>query len=197
MKLLETQLPSLYSDAMLQKTWNVAPEYVENVYDILFTGSANLLSSIKSKDRAAALIINNVGGAFVAAAIVQFFEGEDDNPGNWSLAWTFEESDVPEDAIKVYLSDAQIHPYFASTAGSKYSIQFVDSSAVITTLTDAIVYLKKWLDENAKEGEETSIEADGIFEAKITPEYDDEIYIMKKNDKSGGGITSMIFKVEK
>lgn len=166
MKLLDTQLPALYSESLLQKAWNVPPEYVDRVYNILFCATADLLSSIKSKEKPAAFVINNVGGAFVAAGIVQYFEGEDGNPGNWSLAWTFNEEDIPENATIAYLSNSQTHPYFIATAGSKYSIQFEDAAAITTTMSECMIQLKKWLDENAREGEETTIEADGIFEAK-------------------------------
>ena len=79
MKLLETQLPALYSQNLHDKfRWDFGPQHLEKIYDTLFTGAAELLSNIKSTDRPAALVITSLNGVTVAAGIVQYFENEDD-----------------------------------------------------------------------------------------------------------------------
>ena len=178
MKLLETQLPALYSQNLHDKyRWDFGPSHLDKIYDILFCGSAELLSNIKSTDRPAALVITALNGTTVAAGIVQYFENEDEsNPGNWSLVWTFNESDIPENAFRVSLSDGQVQPYYIGIATSKYGIQFKDSSAFENLLTEAVIYLKKWLDDNASETEEVSIEQDGVFVARVAVENGEKVF---------------------
>ena len=181
MKLLDSQLPALYSQTLHDKyRWDFGPAHLDKIYDVLFTGSAELLTNIKSTDRPAALVITGLNGVVVAAGIVQYFENEDEsNPGNWSLVWTFDEADIPENAFKVSISDSQVQPYFIGTAASKYGIQFKSSSALENLLTEAVVYLKKWLDDNASESEEVSIEQEGVFTARVAVENGEKVFAIE------------------
>ena len=99
MKFSETNLPHIYSRALFEeKCFDLAEEHADKMFDTLFIGSANLLKSIKSLDKPTAFVIKNLNGTVAAAAIVQYFKNEDDanNPGNFSLVWTFDEADIPE-----------------------------------------------------------------------------------------------------
>lgn len=182
MKLLETQLPALYSQCLHDKyRWDFGPAHLEKIYDILFTASANLLSNIKSKEKPAALVLKAVNGVFIAAGFVQYFENADDanQPGNWSLAWTFNEEDVPENALICSLGDGQVQPYFISYAGDKFGLQFKDSAAFESLLVESVIYLKKWLDENASETEEVKIELDGVFVGRVAVENGEKVFAIE------------------
>lgn len=169
MKLFETTLPQMYSKALFEeKCFDLAPEHTDKMFDALFTGTSHLLKAIKSLEKPAVFEIRELNGNLVAAAVVRYFKAEDDsNPGNFSLVWTFDEADVPEDGLKVSLDNTQSHSYFVACAGSKYGMKFKDTACLVNTLTYTMLQLKKWLDENAKEGSIVSVEQDGVFQARV------------------------------
>ena len=181
MKLLETNLPSLYSQFVHDKfRWDFGPAHLGKLYDVLFTATASVLSDIKSKDRPVALVIKGMNNVDLAAGIVQYFPNEDEaNPGNWSLAWTFNSDDIPADTLKISLGDGQIQPYYIAEAASKYGIQFMDSATLETALTEAVHHLKKWLDENAKENEEVTVEEDSVFVARVAVENGEKVFALE------------------
>lgn len=169
MKLFETTLPQMYSKALFEeKCFDLAPEHTDKMFDTLFTGTSNLLKSIKSLEKPVAFLIKELNGKMVAAAICQYFKNDDTSqPGNFSLVWTFDESDIPENALITTIEDTKTHSFFIAVAGSKYGIRFKDASCIVNTLGYTMVQLKKWLDENAKEGTIVSVELDGIFQGRV------------------------------
>ena len=169
MKLFETTLPQMYSKALFEeKCFDLAPEHTDKMFDTLFTGTSNLLKSIKSLEKPVAFLIKELNGKMVAAAICQYFKNDDaSQPGNFSLVWTFDESDIPENALITSIDDTKTHSFFIAVAGSKYGIRFKDASCIVNTLGYTMVQLKKWLDENAKEGTIVSVELDGIFQGRV------------------------------
>lgn len=183
MKFNETNLPEMYSKGLFEeKCMDLAPEHTDKMFDIIFTATADLLNQTKSKDQVVAFIFRKLDKSFIAAAKVQYFENEDKkNPGNWSLVWTFDEADIPTDkaCLKIDFTDAQTHSFFISAAGSKYGMQFKSDAMLVDCLTFALLQLRKWLDENAKEGAETVIELDGIFQARAAVEKGEKVFAIE------------------
>ena len=181
MKLFDTQMPQMYSKALFEeKCTDLAPEHTGKMLDVVFTGTANLLNQAKSKDKAAVFTFRKINGDLIAAAMVRFFENEDtNNPGNWSLVWTFDDADIPEGALVIDLSDSQTHSYFRAVAGEKYGMRFEDTAAMTDCLTYALIHVKKWLDENAKEGAEVSLEFDGFFQARVAIENGEKVFAIE------------------
>lgn len=181
MKLFDTQLPQMYSKGLFEeKCLDLAPEHTDKMLDIVLTGTANILNHNKSKDKATAFTFKLPTGVLVAAAIVRFFENEDkSNPGNWSLVWTFDEADIPEGSITIDIADVQTHSYFIAAAGEKYGIQFEDTGSLVNCLVYVLMQLKKWLDENVKEGTDVSVEMDGFFQARATVENGVKIFALE------------------
>lgn len=181
MKLFETNLPAMYSKGLYEeKCSDLAPEHMDKMFDVIFTGTANLLSQAKSKDKATAFTFRKIDGSLIAAAVVQYFENEDKkNPGNWSLVWTFDEADIPENSLLIDFSDTQTHSYFRAVAGEKYGMRFEGVAELVDCLVYALSTLKKWLDENAKENAETSIELDGFFQARVAVENGEKIFAIE------------------
>ena len=78
MKINETTLPQNYSKALYEeREFDLAKEHTDKITDILFTGVADALNELKSKEHPTAFIFQNVSGDFVAGAICQYFENED------------------------------------------------------------------------------------------------------------------------
>jgi hypothetical protein len=102
----------------------------------------------------------------VAAMTIEYFDNKE-NPGNWTLTWTFNEEDLPANTNKLDLQNDNTHPYFRVAAGEKYGIKFYDRSALVILMTVAAEQLYKWLDENAKEGSIIDIELESVFTASV------------------------------
>lgn len=181
MKLMESTLPGMYSKSLFEeKCLDLAPEHTDKMFDILLTATANILNHVKSIERPAAYCFRSVDKSFIAGALVQYFPNEDaNNPGNWSLVWTFDEADIPENALKLSLSDADTQSYFIAVAGEKYGIQYRDEASIINCLTYVLIQLRKWLDKNAKESSEVKIEMDGFFQARVTVENGVKVFAME------------------
>ena len=101
---------------------------------------------------------------------VKYFDNEEDNPGNWSLTWTFDPKDIPEDAVKEDLLNPLFHPHFKAISAEKFGMMFTGDAALVNIMTFCIEQLYKWLDENAKKGEDVEITLDGVFTAKVQVE---------------------------
>lgn len=169
MKLFETNLPQMYSKALFEeKCFDLAPEHTDKMFDTLFTGSANLLKAYESTEKPVAFIMKELNGNLIAAAVVRYFKSEEANtPGNFSLIWTFDPADIPEGSLEISIDAPGAHSFFIAVAGSKYGIKFKDTSCLINCLSFAGSQLKKWLDENAKEGSVIEISLDGVFQARV------------------------------
>lgn len=181
MKLVETTLPGNYSrDIYEDNNLDLAAEHVDKMFDVAITATADILSHTKSTNHPTAFVFNDLGKNFVAAAIVQFFESTDkDTPGNWSLVWTFEEGDIPENAVTITLDDPSSHTSFRGIAACKYGITFKDTGCLTTCIVSTMIQLKKWLDENAKEGAEVIIEQDSLFQARVSVENGQKVFAME------------------
>lgn len=181
MKLTETTLPQNYSKGLFEeKNYDLAPEHMDKITYTVFTATSNLLNGVKSKEKAAAFLFERIDGTVVAAAVVKYFPNEDESkPGNWNLSWTFEESDIPEDALRISLKDPQTHSYFRAVAGEKWGIKFKDVACLVTLLTYSLEQIRKWLDENASETEEVKVEQEAVFQARVAVENGEKVFALE------------------
>lgn len=181
MKMVETTLPQNYSKGLYEeKNFDIAPEHTDKMAYTLFTAVSNLLNGAKSKDRPTSFEFHEMNGTFVGGAVIQYFESQDPaSPGNWSLVWTFEESDIPENANRISVKDQQTHSYFRAIAGDKWGIRFKHPEAIMTLMTYFLKQLRKWLDENAKEGKEVMIEEESLFQARVAVENGQKVFALE------------------
>lgn len=181
MKLNETSMPEMFSKGLFEEySKDVAPQHTDKCCDILFNGATMVLGAAKSKDHPVAFTINKLDDSVIVAGIIRYFPSKDkNNPGSWNIAWTFNAEDIPEDAQIIKLKDAQTHSYFRGYAGEKYGMQFKDEGNLITTLTYVPTTIKKWLNENAKESEEISIEQDGVWKARVAVENGEKVFAIE------------------
>lgn len=180
MKLFDTNLPALYSKYLFEeKKADLSADHTDKMADVLFTGIANILKQAKSIEKPACFMITKIDGSLILAAIIQYFENEDkDMSGNWSLVYTFNEADIPENALKINLNDVNTHSYFRAVAAEKYGMRFDDPDAVVDCMEVFAIQLKHWLDINAKEGAETTVELEGIFEARSAVEGGEKVFAL-------------------
>ena len=180
-KLFDTTLPANYSKVLFEeKNLDLAPEHLDKMFDTVFTGSANLLNHAKSLNAPTALIFRDLKQNVVAVSVVQFFPNEDaSKPGNWSLIWSFDEKDIPENALKIEFSDPQSHTYFRAVAGEKYGMGFKNVDCLVNCIICSFEQLKKWLDENAAEKKKESNNWNGLCKARVTIESNEKEFALE------------------
>ena len=95
------------------------------------------------------------------------------------MVWTFNESDIPENTLRISLKNPDTHSYFRAIAGQKYGMKFKDPSCLITTMTYLIEQIRKWLDENAEDGKVISVECEPIFQARVEVENGEKLFALE------------------
>lgn len=180
-KLTDTEIPDHFSRGLFEeKGIDIAPEHMTKILDSAVTGIANLLNNAKSTDKPTAYTITRFDHQFVVACIVEYFDNTDkNNPGNWSMVWTFDEADIPKDALKIDISNVETHSYIRSIAGEKYGMKYYDESCLVTTTIYGFSQIKKWLDENASESEEIGVEVESLFQARVIVENGVKIFAIE------------------
>lgn len=182
MKINDTVLLRNYSKGLFEeKNLDLGDEHSAKMYDVLFTGTSYLLNAAKSKEKPVAIQFKTVNGQTVGAAIVQYFANENpDLVGNWSLVWTFNESDIPADARVIdFAKETTVYNFYRSAGGDKYGMCFKSDGILATCMIYALEMLKKYLDENAKEGSEVAVEDDGIFLARVAVENGEKVFALE------------------
>ena len=174
-------LGSLSEEMMYNYQWDIRPEFCPKVMECIFVATSEILTSAKLIDKPVAVVYRKANKELAAAAIVQFFPNQDDptKPGNWSLVWTFDEADIPENASIIEGTDSNVLVYYKAIAGNKFNIEY-DASDVINVLNVAILSgIKKWLDENAKENEEVSVSLENVFQARVAVENGIKVFAIE------------------
>jgi hypothetical protein len=86
-KLMESQIPQNYSTGLYrEKDYDVPSDFTNMVADVLFSGVAMCLGDVKDRKFPSAFVFEANNKDFIAAAVVEYHENEDDpsKPGNWS-----------------------------------------------------------------------------------------------------------------
>lgn len=181
MKLFDTVLPQMYSKGLFEeKNMDLAPEHTDKITYVLFTAVSDLLNGAKSKERPTAFVFERIDGSVIAGAVVTFFPNEDaSKPGNWNLVWTFNDSDIPENALRISFKDPQTHSYFRAIAGDKWGMKFKNPECLVTLFNYMLEQIYKFLDENAVEGKIVSVEQDAVFQARVEIENGEKIFALE------------------
>ena len=171
MKFSDTKLPSYWSDRLYQEhQFNFDGAHYDKCMYTLFVASASLLNKVKTKDKPNSLIFEKLNNVFLAAATVEYIDGENGEPGSWSLSWTFDENDLPANTNKIFFNDVRSFPFFKEASIIKWGMNFKTDSNLVIIMLECLEDLKHWLDENAKEGEEVSIEIPDICTGRVVVE---------------------------
>lgn len=174
----ETKIPQIYSTGLYSENgYDLAQEHTHKILDVLVTGTTNCLASIKSKDFPVAFVYEEANKEFIAAAIVEYFPNEDDatKPGNWNYSWTFDQTDIPENARQVTAYDNSMATFFRSVAHTKHSMGFDSVESMGDIFRYLLKTIAKWLDDNAAEGEENGVSLDGVIQFRVAVENGEKV----------------------
>ena len=174
--IMDTQIPTIYSTGIYnEKLFDVLPEHLPKIVDMLITGTTEILSSIKKKEVPVAMIFAKQNEEFIAAAIVQYFDGEDGEAGNWNYSWTFNKEDVPENAKTITPYDASILSFYRSVGHTKYGMVIEMPSYAGDLFTYFMSTIKNFLLENASDSDEWGVKVDGIVQFRVVVENKEKV----------------------
>ena len=181
MNFSDTNLAQNYSKYLFEeKNYDLAPEHAHKIFDVIFSGTSDILKQIKNQKVSGAVQFTNIAGNFIAAGIISYIENEDPNmPGSWNLSWTFNKEDINDSMYVINFNDDKAIGSFVSFAASKYSFRFKDNTALVNLSISALELLKKWLDDNAKTDEEVSIELPEVFKARVAVENGEKVFALE------------------
>lgn len=173
MKIMETTIPENYR-LSLQKDagYEINADWTDDFCVVLFNAVSKAVAKAASPEHAVVFRFNDIQGNLIAAAILDFQEGEKGEAGSYSYVWTFDEAALPtaEGTIQLAITDPLVQPDFVTVAANKLRMSFEGDAARVSLMTRLIQAISKWLDDNAKEGEEITLEQDGLFVARAIVE---------------------------
>lgn len=176
--LKDTRVPDMVRGSINQDmNYNIPANMVEGLLNVLVMGTTNALAQLKSKDWPVAFVFRKPNEDFIACAIVQFFPNEDPKkPGNWNYSWSFYEDDLPKNANVKTIYDGPMLTFFKSASVNKYKYELKEPQYYGDILCYILMTVKKWLDENATEGEEQGVKIDGVIQFRVAIENGEKVF---------------------
>lgn len=146
------------------------PTDVLRVIETLVSGTADFLAQVKAKDAGVALTIDNVKGEMVMAAVVVYNDNADgDGQGNWNFYFTFDPKDI-EGMRRYQISLSQVHSVIARRGYELCRIRFATPNLITDYAVIFASLMREFLDANAKDGDEFTVEHEGYFLASSAVE---------------------------
>ena len=166
-KFMETQSPENYSQGLSEeRNYTIGANHTDKITKITFTAVGDCLKRLVSKDKPAAFRFVDVKDV-LAVAVLAYHPNEDPNqPGNWSYVWSFEEEDIPKDALIMDNTSIEAFDIFGRVGLKLYHLGFEDQPAMIETTNYLMRTIKKYLIDNATAEAETGVELEGVFQAR-------------------------------
>lgn len=173
MKLIESTIPQNFAMSLKGQIGTECDnEEAVKFIEVVVAGASDFLAITKTKDAKTALLIEDLKGNLIAAAVVEYQENEEeDAQGNWNYYWTFDPEDV-KDAKTYNVSQAQVQSLFIKRAASMHHMKINNQSTIARMVALVGSVISDYLDQNAKAGEVVEIEHEGFFEAKAQVEGD-------------------------
>lgn len=167
----ETSIARDFSMNLCENSGGMATLPEEGVVPIIKTAIlaiSDYARVVKTKEKPIAIVIDDLKGNMLLAAIVRYHEGEGDMPGNWSFEWSFDPEDI-KDCTKYSVSEGKANSFFVDRSKT-YHMHFVSLSYIYLSCQQFAKSIIDWLDLNAKEGEEVEFNLDGYFKASVIVE---------------------------
>ena len=141
------------------------PTDVLRIAETIIAGSTDFLAQVKSKDDAVALTYDNVKGEMIMAAVVEYNDNADgDGQGNWNYYFTFDPKDV-EGKRRYQISLTQVHSVIARRGYELCRLRFAAPNLITDYSVIFASLMREFLETNAKDGEEFTVEHEGYFVA--------------------------------
>ena len=174
---IEKALPVEYNRVLSLRGLILEDDVMEDMMKIPVHTFSKYLGLKKNRDdeNGTALVLRDEKGNFILAGVVKYHKPEnEDQAGNWSYEFTFDEEDVKE-AHQYIVTDASFMGVLQNVA-IEHSISITEMSFAFDLVVGFFIALKNVLEQNVTPTEEFEIEAEGFFVATAVIEGDEKVY---------------------
>ena len=174
---IEKALPVEYNRVLSLRGLMLEDDVMGDMMKIPVHAFSKYLGLKKNRDdeNGTALVLRDEKGNFIIAGVVKYHKPEnEDQAGNWSYEFTFDEEDVKE-AHQYIVTDASFMEVLQNVA-IEHSISITEMSFAFDLVVGFFIALKNVLEQNVTPTEEFEIEAEGFFVATAVIEGDEKVY---------------------
>lgn len=174
---IEKALPVEYNRVLSLRGLMLEDDVMGDMMKIPVHAFSKYLGLKKNRDdeNGTALVLRDEKGNFIIAGVVKYHKPEnEDQAGNWSYEFTFDEEDVKE-AHQYIVTDASFMGVLQNVA-IEHSISITEMSFAFDLVVGFFIALKNVLEQNVTPTEEFEIEAEGFFVATAVIEGDEKVY---------------------
>lgn len=174
---IEKALPVEYNRVLSLRGLMLEDDVIGDMMKIPVHTFSKYLGLKKNRDdeNGTALVLRDEKGNFIIAGVVKYHKPEnEDQAGNWSYEFTFDEEDVKE-AHQYIVTDASFMGVLQNVS-IEHSISITEMSFAFDLVVGFFIALKNVLEQNVTPTEEFEIEAEGFFVATAVIEGDEKVY---------------------
>lgn len=173
---IENAMPIEYNRVLALRGLMLEPELINDTMRVPLHAFSKYLGLKKNReDNGTSLILRDEKGNFIIAGVVRYHAPEkEDQAGNWSYEFTFNEDDVKE-THQYIVTDSAFMEVLSSVAIS-HQIVITDMEFAMDLVIGFFVALKNVLEQNVTPTEEFEIESEGFFVATSAIEGDEKVY---------------------
>lgn len=173
---IETALPLEYNKVLALRGLTLDDNIMNDMLKVPVHAFSKYLGLKKNReDNGTALVLRDEKGNFIIAGVVKYHAPEnEDQAGNWSYEFTFNEDDI-KDAHQYIVSDTNFIEVLAETATS-HNIVIKDIEFALDLMIGFFVSIKNVLEQNITAAEEFEIESEGFFIATAAVEDDEKVF---------------------
>ena len=153
-------------------------------FKAMMCGATAFLATVKSTKTPMALTVTDAENNFIVGAVVEYNESpeeKDETSGNWNYFWTFEKSDIPENAVEYDIKSEKTHKIIMEAAFQYASAKYNGNKGLIDMFTVCFNTLKDYLMEAAQEGDTYELVDPGVFTAQSAVEDGEKVISIVPN----------------
>lgn len=173
---IENALPTEYNRVLSLRGLVLEASIMDDTMKVPVHAISKYLGLKKNReDNGTALVLRDEKGNFILAGVVKYHKPEkEDQAGNWSYEFTFNEEDVKE-AHQYLVTDATFMEVLQNVA-TAHNIVITDMEFAYDLIISFFVALKNVLEQNVTPTEECEIESEGFFVATSAVEGDEKVF---------------------
>lgn len=175
-KKLEDVMPNEYNRILKLRGLELTDDVILDTMKVPVHAFSKYLGLKKNReDNGTSLILRNENGNFIIAGVVKYHAPEEeDQAGNWSYEFTFNEEDVKE-THQYIVTDAAFMEVLQNVATS-HNIAIKEMDFALDLIIAFFEAIKNLLDQNVTPTEEYEIESEGFFVATSAVEGDEKVF---------------------
>lgn len=173
---IENAMPIEYNRVLALRGLVLEADLINDVMKVPVHAFSKYLGLKKNReDNGTSLVLRDEKGNFIVAGVVKYHAPEkDDQAGNWSYEFTFNEDDIKE-THQYIVTDAAFMEVLSKVAVN-HQVVITEMEFALDLIIGFFTALKNVLEQNVTPTEEFEIESEGFFVATSTIEGDEKVY---------------------